>query len=160
MSRDKICIKFWLNGEFVEVLVQPYLRLIDLLRDELHLTGTKEGCAIGECGACTVIIDNQAVASCLIPVGQVEGKQVTTIEGVGSLGKLDPIQEAILRNHAIQCGFCTPGFVMSAKALFLTNPKPTRDEIRVAISGNLCRCTGYEQLVEAIYEASLKLQEV
>ncbi len=154
----KIPITFRLNGERIRVTVNPSLRLIDLLREELGLTGTKEGCGIGECGACTVIMDTQAVASCLVLAGQIEGCEIITIEGIGSAEELDPIQHAILRNHAVQCGFCTPGFIMSAKALLLKNPTPTREEIQVAISGNLCRCTGYEQLIQAIYEAAQELQ--
>ena len=122
-----------------------------MLRDDLRLTGTKEGCGIGECGACTVIMDGKAVTACLVPAPAVDGRNVVTIEGVGCDGKLDPVQEAVLENHALQCGFCTPGFIMSAKALLDENPDATREEIRRAISGNLCRCTGYEQLTDAIY---------
>ena len=131
---------------------------IDLLRDKLHLTGTKEGCSVGECRACTVIMDGKAVTSCLVLAACVEGHSITTIEGVGKDGKLDPIQEAVLRNHALQCGFCTPGFIMSAKALLDENPDATREEIRRAISGNLCRCTGYEQLIQAIWKFYLNCQ--
>lgn len=156
---NQVTIHFQLNGKPVEVTADPNLRLIDLLRDELHLTGTKEGCGVGECGACTVIMDGKAVTSCLVLAASVEGHSITTIEGVGEDGKLDPIQEAVLRNHALQCGFCTPGFIMSAKALLDENPDATREEIRRAISGNLCRCTGYEQLIQAIYEAAQELKE-
>lgn len=156
---NQVTIHFQLNGKQVEVTADPNLRLIDLLRDELHLTGTKEGCGVGECGACTVIMDGKAVTSCLVLAASVEGHSITTIEGVGEDGKLDPIQEAVLRNHALQCGFCTPGFIMSAKALLDENPDATREEIRRAISGNLCRCTGYEQLIQAIYEAAQELKE-
>lgn len=113
---------------------------------------------MGECGACTVILDGKAVTSCLVLAASVEGSSVVTIEGVGENGRLDPIQEAILRNHALQCGFCTPGFIMSAKALLEENPDATVEEIRRAISGNLCRCTGYEQLTVAIYEAAQELK--
>ena len=157
---NKISIHFKLNGENIEVNTSPCTRLVDLLRDELHLTGTKEGCGIGECGACTVILDGKAVTSCLILAASVEGHSITTIEGIGKNGALDPIQEAILKNHALQCGFCTPGFIMSAKALLDENPDATKEEIRRGISGNLCRCTGYEQLVEAIYEAAQELKKV
>lgn len=156
---EKIKVNFTLNKVNTTVEVYPNERLLDVLRDTLHLTGTKEGCAVGECGACTVILDGKAVTSCLVPIGTVEGREVTTIEGVGCDGKLDPVQEAILENHALQCGFCTPGFVMSAKALLDENPDATKEEIRRAISGNLCRCTGYEQLTIAIYEAAQKLKE-
>ncbi len=156
---EKIEIKFILNNSETTVFVKPNMRLVDVLRDELHLTGTKEGCAVGECGACTVILDGRAVTSCLVLAGQVHGHNVVTIEGVGADGQLDPIQEAILKHHAVQCGFCTPGFIMSAKALLDQNINATKEEIRQAISGNLCRCTGYEQLVEAIYDAAAELRE-
>ena len=154
----KITVNFTLNGQPVSVETSPHRRLLDLLREDLRLTGTKEGCAVGECGACTVILDGKAVTSCLVLAASVEGSSVVTIEGVGENGRLDPIQEAILRNHALQCGFCTPGFVMSAKALLEENPDATVEEIRRAISGNLCRCTGYEQLTVAIYEAAQELK--
>ncbi|MCI9316523.1 MAG: (2Fe-2S)-binding protein [Oscillospiraceae bacterium] len=154
----KITVNFTLNGQPVSVETTPHRRLLDLLREDLRLTGTKEGCAVGECGACTVILDGKAVTSCLVLAASVEGSSVVTIEGVGENGRLDPIQEAILRNHALQCGFCTPGFIMSAKALLEENPDATVEEIRRAISGNLCRCTGYEQLTVAIYEAAQELK--
>ena len=154
----KITVNFTLNGQPVSVETTPHRRLLDLLREDLRLTGTKEGCAVGECGACTVILDGKAVTSCLVLAASVEGSSVVTIEGVGENGRQDPIQEAILRNHALQCGFCTPGFVMSAKALLEENPDATVEEIRRAISGNLCRCTGYEQLTVAIYEAAQELK--
>ena len=154
----KITVNFTLNGRPVTVETAPHRRLLDLLREDLRLTGTKEGCAVGECGACTVILNGKAVTSCLVLAASVEGGRVTTIEGVGENGRLDPIQEAILRNHALQCGFCTPGFIMSAKALLDENPDVTAEEIRRAISGNLCRCTGYEQLAVAIYEAAQELK--
>lgn len=157
---EKIKVNFIVNKKPVTVEADPNERLLDVLRDRLRLTGTKEGCAVGECGACTVILNGKAVTSCLVPIGAVEGKEVTTIEGVGADGKLDPVQEAILENHALQCGFCTPGFIMSAKALLDENPDATREEIRRGISGNLCRCTGYEQLINAIYEAAGKLKEM
>ena len=145
----KITVNFTLNGQPVSVETTPHRRLLDLLREE---------CAVGECGACTVILDGKAVTSCLVLAASVEGSSVVTIEGVGENGRLDPIQEAILRNHALQCGFCTPGFIMSAKALLEENPDATVEEIRRAISGNLCRCTGYEQLTVAIYEAAQELK--
>ena len=154
----KITVNFTLNGQPVSVETSPHRRLLDLLREDLRLTGTKEGCAVGECGACTVILDGKAVTSCLVLAASVEGSSVVTIEGVGENGRLDPIQGAILRNHALQCGFCTPGFIMSAKALLEENPDATVEEIRRAISGNLCRCSGYEQLTVAIYEAAQELK--
>lgn len=156
----KIEVNFTLNSKEVRVTAYPNERLLDVLRDRLHLTGTKEGCAVGECGACTVILDGRAVTSCLVPIGSVEGRNVVTIEGVGRDGRLDPVQEAILQNHALQCGFCTPGFVMSAKALLDENLDVTMEEIRRAISGNLCRCTGYEQLTVAIYEAAQEMKKL
>lgn len=157
---EKIKISFTLNGKPCQTEVKPHQRLLDMLRDGLHLTGTKEGCGIGECGACTVILDGKAVTACLVPAPSVDGRDVVTIEGVGREGKLDPVQEAVLRNHALQCGFCTPGFIMSAKALLDENPDATREEIRRAISGNLCRCTGYEQLTDAICQAAGELKKL
>ena len=152
-------VKFILNHKPVEMEVYPEERLLDMLRDDFHLTGTKEGCSVGECGACTVIVNGKAVTSCLIPALSVEGKEVLTIEGVGTEGALDPIQQKILEYHAVQCGFCTPGFIMSAKALLDEKPNATLEEIRRAISGNLCRCTLYDQLAQAIYSASLELRK-
>lgn len=157
---ERIKVSFTLNGKPCEVMTKPYSRLLDMLRDDLRLTGTKEGCGVGECGACTVILDGKAVTACLVPAPSVDGRNVVTIEGVGEDGKLDPIQEAVLKEHALQCGFCTPGFIMSAKALLDENPLATKEEIRRAISGNLCRCTGYEQLTEAIYEAAEELRKL
>lgn len=153
-------IKFILNKKEVEVDVEPHEKFLDVLRDKLRLTGTKEGCSVGECGACTIIVNGEAVTSCLLLAGSVDGKEVTTIEGVGADGKLDPVQEAILENHALQCGFCTPGFVLSAKAFLDKHEDASKEEIRRAISGNLCRCTGYEQLTVAIYEAAQKLKSI
>ena len=147
-------INFILNGDPTAVDVAENARLVDVLRNEFHLTGTKEGCGVGECGACTVIIDGQAVASCLVLAVSVDGKSVLTIEGLSKNGELDPVQEAFIDHHAAQCGFCTPGFIMSAKALLERNPSPTREEIRTAISGNICRCTGYHQIVDAIEDAA------
>ena len=157
---ERIKVSFTLNGKPCEVMTKPYSRLLDMLRDDLRLTGTKEGCGVGECGACTVILDGKAVTACLVPAPSVEGRNVVTIEGVGKEGKLDPIQEAVLKEHALQCGFCTPGFIMSAKALLDENPFATKEEIRRAIAGNLCRCTGYEQLTTAIYEAAEELRKL
>lgn len=147
-------LNFTLNGKPVETDVADNARLLDVLRDTLGLTGTKEGCGVGECGACTVIVDGDAVDSCLYPALRANGKSVTTIEGLAKDGRLDRLQQAVLDHHALQCGFCTPGFIMSAKALLDKNPHPTREEVKVAIAGNLCRCTGYEQLIEAILDAA------
>ena len=143
-------ISFTLNNKKVAVSVDPMKRLIDVIREDFHLTGTKEGCGIGECGACTVIVDKKAVCSCMMLAGQVEGKEVITIEGIEMDGELSALQKNFIKYGAIQCGFCTPGMIMSAIALLMENPKPTEKEIRIAISGNLCRCTGYVQIIEAI----------
>lgn len=142
---------FTLNGETVNVEVDTRWTLLYLLREVLELTGTKEGCGYGECGACTVIIDGQSVNSCLYPVMEAEGKTITTIEGLASKdGKLHPLQTAFINEGAVQCGFCTPGMIMSAKALLDANDKPTEEEIKDAIAGNLCRCTGYVKIIDAI----------
>jgi len=145
-----VLIKFELNGRNVETEVKSEMRLIDLLRDVFNLTSVKEGCGQGECGACTVIMDGQAVNSCLILAAQVNGCQVTTIEGLKKGGELDPLQKAFVEEGAIQCGYCTPGMIMSAKALLSENKNPTLDDIKEALSGNLCRCTGYEKIFRAI----------
>jgi carbon-monoxide dehydrogenase small subunit len=144
-------LTFTLNGEVVKADVDPQWTLLYLLREVLELTGTKEGCGYGECGACTVIIDGQAVNSCLYPVMEAEGKTITTIEGIASKdGQLHPLQTAFINEGAVQCGFCTPGMIMSAKALLDTNDKPTEEEIKDAVAGNLCRCTGYVKIIDAI----------
>jgi aerobic-type carbon monoxide dehydrogenase small subunit (CoxS/CutS family) len=137
------------NGEHYEVFVEPWKTLSEVLREELYLTGVKEGCHTGYCGACTVIIDGKSVKSCLILALQVNGKDILTIEGLESNG-LHPLQQAFIDHFAVQCGYCTPGMILSAKALLDRNPRPTEEEIREAISGNLCRCTGYVKIVEAI----------
>jgi carbon-monoxide dehydrogenase small subunit len=151
----KRVIHFTLNGDHVEVEIEPHLTLLQLLREKVELTGTKEGCGMGECGACTVLLDGQTINSCIFPALEVEGRTVTTIEGLtDAQGNLHPIQKAFIEYGAIQCGFCTPGMVLSAKALLEENPKPTEEEIRNGIAGNLCRCTGYLQIVQAIKAAS------
>jgi len=147
---NRINLTFKVNGKEVTLKVGPKERLIDTLREQLNLTGTKEGCSIGECGACTVLLNGEAVSSCLILTGQIGGSEVLTIEGLEVAGKLDPLQQAFIDYQAVQCGFCTPGMLMSAKALLLKNPHPGREEIKTALEGNLCRCTGYEQIIEAI----------
>jgi len=152
-------IAFILNGSEVTVTVDSHRRLIDVLREQLGQTGTKEGCGEGECGACTVIIDGRAVNSCLYPAPEVEGKNVTTIEGLlGPKNELSIIQQAFVEQGAIQCGFCTPGMIMSAKALLDSNPDPSEKDIQDALLGNLCRCTGYVQIVEAVKEAAAQLK--
>jgi aerobic carbon-monoxide dehydrogenase small subunit len=144
-------LTFTLNGEAVNVEVDPQWTLLYLIREVLELTGTKEGCGYGECGACTVIIDGQAVNSCIYPVMEAEGKTITTIEGIASKdGQLHPLQTAFINEGAVQCGFCTPGMIMSAKALLDANEKPAEEEIKDAIAGNLCRCTGYVNIINAI----------
>jgi carbon-monoxide dehydrogenase small subunit len=141
------------------VVVNGHLRLIDVLRRGLHLTGTKEGCGEGECGSCTILVDGKAVNSCLYPALEIEGKQVTTIEGLyGPNHRLSPIQQAFVDCGAIQCGFCTPGMILSTKALLDSNQDPSEEEIRVALQGNLCRCTGYVQIVEAVKKAAIYLR--
>ena len=147
----KRTISFILNGETFQVEIEPDLTLLQLLREKLGITGTKEGCGMGDCGACTVLLDGMAVNSCIFPAMEVEGKSVTTIEGLADAnGNLHPVQKAFLEQGAIQCGFCTPGMVLSSKALLDENPNPSEEEIRHGIAGNLCRCTGYVQIVEAI----------
>lgn len=143
-------ISFTLNGKPVVIDSHPAKRLLDVLREDLRLTGTKEGCGIGECGACTVLLNGKAVNSCLILIGQVEGADLVTIEGIADGQTLHPLQRNFIRAGAIQCGFCTPGVLLSAYALLKRNPRPTEDEIAVAIAGNLCRCTGYKQIIEAV----------
>ena len=142
-----------LNGEAVTVEVEPFELLVDVLRDKLGLTGVKIGCSEGECGACTVIMDGQAVLSCLLPAMKAHGREVVTIEGLSRDGELHPLQRAFIEQGAVQCGYCTPGMIMSAKALLDENPQPSPDEIEEAMAGNLCRCTGYIQIVEAIESA-------
>ena len=152
---DKRTLSFILNGDPMEVEIEPHLTLLQLLRDRLELTGTKEGCGMGECGACTVLLDGKAINSCIFPALEAEGKNVVTIEGLTDVhGSLHPIQKAFIEKGAIQCGFCTPGMVLSAKALLEESPKPTEEEIRNGIAGNLCRCTGYIQIIQAVKAAS------
>jgi carbon-monoxide dehydrogenase small subunit len=143
-----------LNDEEVALEIMPDALLVDVLRDQLGLIGTKEACGEGECGACTVLLDGQPVASCLMPALKAQGREVYTVEGLASGGNLHPLQKSFVEHGAVQCGYCTPGMLMSAKALLDKNPHPTDDEIKEAISGNLCRCTGYVKIVEAIKAAS------
>lgn len=146
----KKLINLRINGEEREVMVEPRQTLIDTLRYDLGLTGTKEGCGNGNCGSCTVLLDGQPVNSCLVFAVEVENREITTIEGLAKDGKLHPVQQAFIDNGALQCGFCTPGMILSAKALLEANPHPTELEVRQAIAGNLCRCTGYDKIVRAI----------
>lgn len=143
-------VSFVLNGKQIEIETEPNKRLLDLLRDDLNLTGTKEGCSIGECGACTVIMNGKAVNSCLVLAGEIDGSEIITIEGIAQNGNLHPLQENFLKYGAVQCGFCTPGMILSAYALLKQNPFPDEETIKEAIAGNLCRCTGYKQIIEAV----------
>jgi len=149
-SLKKVRVKFNLNCRQVEIETKPNKRLIDLLREDFGLTGTKEGCSIGECGACTVLVNGNAVNSCLVLAGEVDGARVITIEGIAKNGTLHPLQENFLKHGAVQCGFCTPGMILSAYALLLKKQSADEEEIKEAIAGNLCRCTGYKQIIEAI----------
>ena len=150
MKRD---ITLKVNGTTNQLSVEPRKTLLQALRDDLRLTGTKEGCGIGECGTCTVLLEGEPVNSCLMLAVDAQGREVTTIEGVADGKSLHPLQESFLNHGAIQCGYCTPGMVLAAKALLDKTPNPSREDVKVAISGNLCRCTGYEQIVEAILDA-------
>ena len=155
----KKTITFVLNGNEIEVEVEPHWTLLRLLRETLELSGTKPGCGEGECGACTVIVDNKAVNSCLYPVMEIAGATITTIEGMAEAsGELHPIQQAFIEKGAVQCGFCTPGMIMSSKALLGENPNPTEEEIRHKLVGNLCRCTGYTQIIQAVEAAGESLR--
>jgi carbon-monoxide dehydrogenase small subunit len=147
-------IRFVLNGRRVAVDAPPAARLLDVLRGPLDLKGTKEGCGEGECGSCTVLLDGTPVNACLVLIGQVEGRAVATVEGLGESKRLSPLQEAFVKEGGSQCGICTPGFLISAQALLEAIPKPGETDIREALAGNLCRCTGYQRIVEAVRAAS------
>ena len=146
-------IRFSINGEPIEVQAMPMTRLIDVLREHLRLTGTKEGCGEGECGACTILVDGLPVNSCLIPVVQADGAQITTVEGIADDNRMDPIQEAFIKYGAAQCGICTPGFIVAARALLDRDPHPSQRTVREALAGNLCRCTGYQKIIDAVVYA-------
>lgn len=150
----KVPLNIKVNGEDNHLEISPNKTLLDVLREDLGLTGTKKGCGTGECGSCTVLLDGQPVKSCLILALQADGKEVLTIEGIGK-NKPHPLQVAFAEKGAIQCGFCTPGMIMTAKALLDSNPNPTDEEIKEAISGNLCRCTGYKKIIEAIKDCAI-----
>lgn len=147
-------IKFTLNGKPCEIAVKPWQTLLEMLREGLHLTGTKEGCGEGECGSCTVIMGSKTVNSCLVPAVEADGQEILTIEGLAGGEKLHPIQEAFVSEAGMQCGFCTPGMIMSAKALLDNNPSPSEEDIREGIAGNFCRCTGYTKIIESIHAAA------
>ena len=149
-------VKFYVNDAPVELTVPANRTLLSVLRDDLALTGTKEGCGAGECGACTVIMDGLAVNACLILAPELNGKHIETVEGLAKGDQLSPLQESFIEHMALQCGFCTPGMLMSAESLLRENPHPTREEIATAMSGNLCRCTGYKKIGEAIEDVAAK----
>ena len=152
-------IKFFLNSEPIQLDVVPDRRVVDLLREDLGLTGTKEACGAGECGACTILVDGETRLSCLMLAAQLEGRSITTIEGLAEGEDLHPVQEAFIEHGAVQCGFCSPGMVLSAVDLLRSNSTPSRPEIREGLSGNLCRCTGYQKIVDAVEVAAKKMQE-
>jgi carbon-monoxide dehydrogenase small subunit len=156
MIMEHVEIELKVNGENYQALIKPWRTLAEVLRDTLGLMGTKKSCNEGECGACTVIMDGRAVTSCLVLALDAQDKEILTIEGLSDGEKLDPIQESFLKHGGVQCGFCTPGMVMSAKALLNEKPNPTKQEAREAIAGNLCRCTGYQQIIDSILNASRK----
>jgi carbon-monoxide dehydrogenase small subunit len=149
-------IRITVNGKLYELSVRPSATLLEVIREDLGLTGTKEGCGVGECGACTVIMDGKTVNACLVLAPEADGKEITTIEGLAQGEKLDPIQQAFYEIGGLQCGFCTPGMIMSTKALLAKTPEPTDQEIRKGLEGNFCRCTGYTKIFESVREASRK----
>lgn len=151
-------IEMIVNGNRHKVEVHPWETLLEILREKLQLTGTKEGCGLGECGACTVIMEGVAVNSCLIPAMEAEGKEILTIEGLAANGKLHPIQQAFVAHGGMQCGFCTPGMILSSKSLLDRNPDPSEEEIREGIAGNFCRCTGYTKIIESIKAAAEEMR--
>ena len=157
-TKRKAHIKFTLNGEAAEVAFAPHKTLLEVLREDLALTGTKHGCELGECGTCTVLVDSRAILSCLMLGLEAEGRQVKTIEGMAEGSELHPLQETFADLGAAQCGYCSPGFLLVAEELLKKNPQPTRDEIKEALSGNLCRCTGYIKIYEAVELAAARMR--
>ena len=147
-----------INGEATEFLCEPSLTMLDVLRDELHLTGSKEGCSSGDCGACSITVDGRLVCSCLMLAVEAEGRQIETIEGMAKGDQLHPLQRKFLEEAALQCGFCTPGILVAAKALLERNPDPSETEIRYWLAGNLCRCTGYDKIVRAVVDAAAEMR--
>jgi len=154
---EQVKFQATINGEQIALEIPAQLRLVELLRDTLGLTGTKEGCGEGECGACTVILDGEIVNSCLLMAMQADGREIVTIEGVAQGDQIHPIQQSFIDQGAVQCGYCTPGMVLAAKALLDKNPHPDRQAIKVALSGNVCRCTGYEKIIDAVADAADRL---
>ena len=159
MDTKQIRLALTVNGERAETLFAPYKTLLEVLREDLALTGTKHGCELGECGACTVLLDGAPVLSCLVLGVECEGRSIQTIEGLARGPELHPLQAAFADFGGSQCGYCTPGVIMAAKALLEANPRPTREQIKEATAGNLCRCTGYQQIVDAIEDAARRLRE-
>lgn len=147
-----------INGEPVEYLCEPQQTLLEVLRDELALTGTKEGCGTGDCGACSVLMDGRLVCSCLVFAQELEGRELTTVEGIATPAALHPVQQKLLENAGLQCGICTPGVVVAAKALLDANPAPTEEETRYWLAGNLCRCTGYDKIIRAVMDAAEEMR--
>jgi len=155
---QKVPIRFVLNSEPLEYEVEPHWTLLDFLRNELGITSPKQGCDLGECGACTVLLDGEPVLSCLVLVPQVDGKEVTTLEGISKRGELNAIQEAFVEKNGFQCGYCTPGLILATKAMLDKNPDPSIPEIKSALSGHLCRCTGYVKIIDAVLDAAARLR--
>jgi len=150
----KTPVRLKVNGETYELVIAPYRTLVDVLREEIRLTGSKKGCDVGDCGACTVLMDGKPVNSCLVLAATAEDKEIVTIEGLAQNGKLHPLQEAFIKEGAVQCGYCTPGVLMSLKALVDSNPAPTPEDVKIAMAGNLCRCTGYSKIFNAVAAAT------
>ena len=151
---EKLVVHYTINGRRYDAYIEPNLTLLDVVRDELRLTGAKEGCGTGDCGACSMIVNGKLVTSCLMLAPQAEGAEILTIEGLAQDGRLHPVQQAFIEEGAVQCGFCIPGMILAGKVLLDENPRPSQQEIREAIAGNLCRCTGYTRIVEAIAAAA------
>jgi len=156
---SKLLVSTTVNGDAQQFLCDPDTTLLDALREEMGLTGSKEGCGSGDCGACTVMLDGDMVCSCLVLAPEAEGRQVATIEGVAEGSQLHPVQRKFLEHGALQCGFCTPGFIMASKALLERNPNPSETEVRYWLAGNLCRCTGYDKIVRAVLDAAAELRQ-
>src|SRR5947207_12506017 len=158
MTKQKSHIRFVLNGEPAEVAFAPHKTLLEVLREDLNLTGTKHGCELGECGTCTVLVDGLPVLSCLALPVELQGREIKTVEGMADNGRLHPLQQAFAELGAAQCGYCTPGILLTAEALLEDNPAPSRQEVREALAGNLCRCTGYTKILDAVELAALRMQ--
>jgi len=155
---NKIHVNVSVNNDQIEYLCNPEDTVLDVLRDNLRLTGTKEGCGTGDCGACSIILDDKLVCSCLVLAGEVDGSEISTIEGMASEGRLHPLQQKFLEHAALQCGICTPGILIAAKALLEKNPNPTESEVRYWLAGNLCRCTGYDKIIRAVMDAAAEMR--